>query len=165
MTPRREILWKPVFIVTVATLAVAMIGGALTELGPWYRTLQKPPWQPPDWVFPPAWTIIYALAATSALLAWRGASDRAQTTRIIALFAVNGGLNVLWSGLFFTFQRPDWALVEVVLLWLSIVVLIVAVAGASKTASWLLVPYLAWVTFAAILNFEVMRLNAPFAGP
>jgi tryptophan-rich sensory protein len=95
--------------------------------------------------------------------AWRHARAPAERARIILLFAINGVLNVLWSGLFFRLHRPDWALAEVGFLWLSIVALIVALAPLSKTASWLLVPYLAWVTFAALLNRAVVQLNSPFA--
>jgi len=164
VTAPRKVYWKPALIAAVAALVVAMIGGGLTELGPWYRSLEKPSWQPPDWLFPVAWTAIYALAASSAVLAWRGAKSRTQEYRIIALFIANGVLNILWSALFFFLHRPDWALVEVGVLWLSIVVLIFVCAKASKLASWLLVPYLAWVSVAALLNYEVVRLNAPFTG-
>jgi tryptophan-rich sensory protein len=81
----------------------------------------------------------------------------------VALFGVNALLNVLWSELFFVWQRPDWALAEVVVLWLSIILLIVTLAPISRRASWLLVPYLAWVSFAGALNLAVVQLNAPFA--
>ena len=81
----------------------------------------------------------------------------------MALFGVNALLNVLWSELFFEWQRPDWALAELVVLWLSIVLLIVVLVPISRRASWLLVPYLAWVSFAGVLNLAVVQLNAPFA--
>ena len=135
----------------------------LTELGPWYQSLRKPSWQPPDWLFGPAWTLIFALAAVAGVLAWT------QRARSCQPYADIGGyspsmrwLNVLWSELFFGFQRPDWALVEVGLLWFSIVLLMVVLARHSKAASWLLAPYLAWVSFAALLNLAVVRLNYPF---
>ena len=83
-------------------------------------------------------------------------------TVILALFLVNAILNVGWSLLFFRLQRPDWALIEVAFLWLSIVALIVAIAPLSRLAAWLLAPYLAWVAFAAVLNFAIVRLNGPF---
>lgn len=146
-------------------MLVAALGGAMTEIGPWYQNLRKPSWQPPDWLFAPAWTLIFALAAVSGVLAWRGAPDRASRTRMIWLFALNGALNVLWTALFFRIKRPDWALYEVGFLWLSIVALMVALAPSSRTASWLLVPYLLWVSFAAFLNWEIVRLNGPFEAP
>lgn len=157
--------WKPVLTAALAALAVATLGGLATELGPWYRSLQKPAWQPPDWLFGPVWTLIYGLAALAGVIAWRHAPDRSARARIIGLFALNAFLNVLWSVLFFRLNRPDWALAELGLLWLSILVLIVALASSSKAASWLLMPYLAWVTFAAALNLAVVRLNAPFPAP
>lgn len=156
--------WKAVLVAGLAAVAVGALGTAATDLSPWYRELVKPTWQPPDWLFGPAWTVIYALGALSAATAWNAARDRATRQRIILLFGANALFNVLWSELFFGLRRPDWALWEVVLLWLSIAVLIVAMRPISRMASWLLVPYLAWVTFAGILNLAVVRLNAPFGG-
>jgi translocator protein len=154
-------LWKPFGAAARAATAVAALGAAATDLGPWYQELQKPSWQPPDWLFGPAWTLIYALCALSAATAWSATSDRIERTRILGLFALNALLNVLWSELFFGRHRPDWALVEVVPFWLSIVLLIVALAPISRRASLLLLPYLAWVAFAAVLNLAVVRLNPP----
>jgi tryptophan-rich sensory protein len=154
--------WKAVLVAGLAAVAVGALGAAATDLGPWYRDLVKPAWQPPDWAFGPAWTVIYALGALSAATAWNAARDRATRQRIVLLFGINALLNVLWSELFFGLHRPDWALWEVVLLWLSVLALIVATRPISRTASWLLLPYLAWVTFAGILNLAVVRINAPF---
>jgi translocator protein len=139
-------------------LVVAGLGGAMTDLGPWYAALSQPAWKPPDVWFGPAWTLIYTLAAVAAVKAWL-AADRAGQRRLVAAFILNGVLNVLWSALFFRARRPDWALAEVVLLWLSIVLLIVLAARSSTAAAWLLVPYLLWVSFAATLNHAVVRLN------
>ena len=155
---------RPVLAAAAAAIVVGALGTAATDLGPWYQALQKPSWQPPDWLFGPAWTLIYALTALSAGLAWHAARQRDARLRVAFWFAVNALLNVLWSQLFFGFQRPDWALAEVVLLWLSILVLIRVVGRHSTRAAWLLVPYLLWVTFAGILNLAVVRLNAPFGG-
>ncbi len=163
MSRRGERAWKPIAVAAVAAIVVAALGVSATDLGPWYYGLKKPDWQPPDWAFGPAWTLIYGLTALAGVYAWRGARDRIRRTRIIYAFGVNALVNVLWSELFFHFQRPDLALWEVVVFWLSILVLIFVVQPASVTASWLLVPYIAWVTFAGILNLAVVRLNAPFA--
>jgi tryptophan-rich sensory protein len=141
-----------------------MLGASMTDIGPWYQSLKKPDWQPPDWLFGPAWTIIFALAALSGVTAWRDAPNDASREWIIGLFAVNGLLNVLWSALFFRLHRPDWALIEVVFLWLSILLPILVFSRYSKAASALLLPYLAWVTLAGFLNLEIVRLNAPIAG-
>jgi translocator protein len=157
-------LWVPVLAAAAAAIVVASVGSTMTDLGPWYQSLKKPSWQPPDWAFGPAWTLIFALAAIAGVVAWRRAETDAQREWIIVLFAINGVLNILWSTLFFRFHRPDWALYEVALLWLSVVVPIVVFARYAKAASWLLAPYLAWVTFAALLNFGVVKLNGPFGG-
>ncbi|MBK8211229.1 MAG: tryptophan-rich sensory protein [Rhodospirillales bacterium] len=164
MTAARPALWGPILVAALAALVVANLGGLLTDIGPWYQNLQRPSWQPPDWLFPPAWTLIFALSATSGVLAWRAAPDAANRRRIVGAFAVNAVLNVLWSALFFSLRRPDWALIEVALLWLSIVLLIVVTGRVSRAAAWLLLPYLVWVSFASALNYAVVHLNGPFGG-
>jgi tryptophan-rich sensory protein len=156
---------KPILIAASAAVAVAGLGALMTDLGPWYVALRKPSWQPPDWLFGPAWTLIFGLCALSGYLAWRNAPNRGGRDGVIALFALNAFLNVFWSALFFRLKRPDWALPESGLLWLSILLMIVALFRYSKTASALLVPYLAWVLFATVLNWAVVELNAPFSGP
>jgi len=143
-------------------VAVAGAGAFLTELSPWYYALRKPSWQPPDWLFGPAWTLILGLAALSAFLAWRNAPDSFSRLLVAGLFIVNGALNLLWSPLFFKLQRPDWALIEVPFLWLSILAPIVLLARFSPASSLLLLPYLAWVSFAAFLNLTIVRLNGTF---
>lgn len=152
----------PILVAAVGACAVALLGGLATEIGPWYRALNKPAWQPPDWAFGPAWTLIYTLTAIAAVRAWRGAPDARSRQAVWRAFAINGALNVLWSVVFFTLRRPDWALLEVVLLWLSIIGLIYVAGRRDRVAGFLLLPYLAWVGFAAWLNLAVVRLNGPF---
>jgi len=148
----------------LAAIAVAGLGALTTQLGPWYYSLTLPSWKPPDWLFGPVWTLIFGLAAASGFIALSNSPRHTRTSaRILALFAINGILNILWSALFFRVHRPDWALVEVGLLWLSIAALMIVIGGKSRLASALLIPYLVWVTFAAVLNYSVVRLNAPFA--
>lgn len=144
---------------------VAVLGGLATELGPWYEALRKPAWQPPDWLFAPAWTVIYACAAMAAVEAWLRAPDALQRRVVLELFLLNGVLNILWSVLFFRFRRPDWALLEVGALWLSILGLLLLLRRFSRPSVWLLLPYLAWVGFAALLNLAIVQLNGPFGGP
>ncbi|MGE0037480.1 MAG: TspO/MBR family protein [Xanthobacteraceae bacterium] len=155
--------WQPILIAALSATAVAALGALMTDLGPWYMSLRKPSWQPPDWLFGPVWTLIFGLCALSGYIAWRNAPNRGGRDGIIGLFALNGFLNILWSTIFFRLRRPDWALVEVGLLWFSIFLMIVVLMRYSKTASLLLLPYLGWVTFAGALNWAVVRLNAPFA--
>lgn len=148
-----------------AALAVAVLGGLSTDIGDWYARLQRPSWQPADVWFGPVWTALYAMCALSAAEAWRSSPARADRHTLLLAWAINAFLNVLWSLLFFRLRRPDWALVEVGALWLSIVVLIVISHRRSPRAAWLLLPYLAWVSFAAALNRAVVNLNPPFGAP
>jgi tryptophan-rich sensory protein len=155
--------WKPVLIAAGVATFIAVLGGTLTDTGPWYQSLRKPSWQPPDWLFAPTWTLIFALSTVSAVYVWRNASTRVQREWMVGLFALNGFLNVFWSTLFFAMRRPDWALIEVVLLWLSILLPIIAFWRFARPASLCLLPYLLWVSFAAFLNLTVVQLNGPFS--
>ena len=152
---------RATIVATASAVAVLGTGGLLTKIGPWYASLKKPSWQPPGWAFGPAWTVIGGLTAWSAVLAWTPLRSRPERRTLIGLFVVNGVLNILWSLLFFNRKRPDWALIEVVPLWLSIAALIAAVRTRTPRAAWLLAPYLAWVSFAAFLNLTIVRLNRP----
>ncbi|VWX55575.1 Tryptophan-rich sensory protein [Burkholderiales bacterium 8X] len=153
---------RPVLVAVLCALGVALLGGLMTDIGPWYRGLAQPAWKPPDWLFGPAWTLIYGLTAAAGVLAWRRTPKGAPRDGALALFAMNAFLNVFWSLLYFRLRRPDWALFEVVFLWLSVLALMVALYRHSRTATWLLLPYLAWVTFAGLLNLATVRLNGPF---
>jgi benzodiazapine receptor len=156
-TPRG--LLRPALVAAAAVIAVAGLGAWGTDIGPWYLALKQPDWKPPDAWFGPAWTVIFTLTGIAGGRAWLRAAERRERTRLLWAFALNGALNVLWSWLFFRWRRPDWALVEVVVFWLSIVVLIVLVRRTDPVSALLLVPYLLWVAFAAALNLAVVRLN------
>jgi tryptophan-rich sensory protein len=153
---------KPILVAAAAALLVAGLGGLMTDIGAWYLSLKQPAWKPPDWLFGPAWTIIFAFAAASGVTAWRAAPDRASREWLLALFALNGFLNVLWSLLYFRLRRPDWALMEVGFLGLSVVLLMLVLGRYARKASALLVPYLLWIVFAGLLNWATVRLNGPF---
>lgn len=158
-------------VAAAIAVLVAGIGGLATDLGPWYRGLVQPPWKPPDIVFGPVWTLLYTLTAWAGARAWWHAGAGAQADEaaaqagrrrqrlLLAGFLLNALLNVLWSVLFFKAQRPDWALVEIVLLTASVLWLISACAEVDRLAARLLLPYLAWVLFAATVNAGVLRLN------
>ena len=148
MAGARRSRWKPIATAAACALGIALLGALTTDIGPWYRSLNEPTWKPPDALFGPAWTTIFALAAIAGVIAWQRATSRSQREWILILFAANGFLNVLWSLLFFRLHRPDWALAEVGFLWLSIVALIVHLGRFSRPSGWLLTPYLAWVSFA-----------------
>lgn len=144
----------------VITFAAAAIGGALTStsLDSWYLTLNKPSINPPNWIFGPVWTTLYAMMGIAAWLVWRRGSWL-QTRAALGLFFVQLALNVAWSGLFFGLRRPDIAFWEILLLWSAIAITAAAFWRHSTVASLLLLPYLVWVSFASLLNFWLWRLN------
>ncbi len=154
--------WLPIGAAAGAALLVALLGGTITDLGDWYQNLRSPPWKPADWLFGPAWTLIFAMAALSAVMMWRAVPPGWERTLATGVFALNAILNIGWSWLFFRLERPDWAFAEVGFLWLSIAVLVVLVSRHDRRAGWLLLPYLAWVSFAGMLNRTVVDLNGPF---
>ena len=154
--------WPTAPIAIALSYATAGIGGALSQLGPWYYNLTQPSWKPPDWAFGPAWTIIFTLCAAAATFAWLAATRPAQRRAIAVAFAINAFLNVIWSALFFYLQRPDWALLEVGLLWLSVLSLVIVCGRVSKLSGALLLPYLVWVAFASTITYGVVQLNGPF---
>jgi len=140
--------------------AVAGVSGLWTasEVPGWYRTLSRPAIAPPDWVFGPAWTLLYALMAIAAWLVWESAPSPLRTGGLI-LFLVQLILNFAWSLIFFRQHAIGAALMEVVVLWVAIGVTTLVFSRVSPAAAWLMAPYLAWVTFAAVLNATFWRLN------
>ena len=151
-------------VITTALIVLGGLGAFLTDTGQWYKALRKPWFQPPDFLFGPAWTLIFVCIGASAVIAWNSptGSPKQKSALVVALVA-NLLLNSMWSFLFFAKRRPDFALIEVALFWISIVALIVVVKPLSTLAAGLLAPYLAWVSFASILNQRVVALNAPFS--
>jgi len=137
---------------------LAAATGAIFRPGDWCERLSKPAWRPPNWVFPPAWTLLYLTIAVSGWLVWR-TSGFAGAASPLAIYLVQLILNASWSPIFFGMRRPDLAFIEVVMLWLSIIATIAAFHRVNAVAAWLLLPYLAWVTFAAALNLTIWRLN------
>jgi tryptophan-rich sensory protein len=157
----------PILVAASGAIALGVVGGLMTPIGPWYANLRKPRLQPPNWLFGPAWTVILGLAAWSAAAAWDAAASAADPgaarTSVVILFATNALCHLMWSPLFFKLRRPDWALIEVVFLWASLVALVVGLWPISPFAANMILPYLAWVSFAAWLNWAIVRLNRPFA--
>ena len=164
MRSTRGLFAVDVGIAAAGVVITAGLGGALTRLDSWYYALAQPWFKPPDWAFGPAWTLLFTLIATSAVLGWRAGAfvSPSPRPRMVQWFVLNAVLNISWSLLFFYLQRPDWALFEVPLLWVSIALMIYHLWPYARRASLLLVPYLLWVTLAAAINLETVRLNAPF---
>ena len=141
-------------------LLVAALGGRVTagSVASWYPSLQKPAFNPPAWVFAPVWTTLYVLMALAAWFVWRRGGWRHQS-RALTLFVLQLALNFAWSPLFFVARQPGLALLDLVALWMLVVWTMRAFARVQPLASWLLAPYLAWVTYAATLNAWVVNRN------
>lgn len=142
-------------IVIIAVVVLAALSGAVFKPGPWYETLRKPAWTPPNWAFPVVWTVLYAAIAYGGWSVW----TLSGWSLPMMFWVVQIVVNAAWSWLFFGLRRMDIALADIALLWLSIVGFIVTAWPVSTLAALLFVPYLAWVTTAAFLNRAVMRLN------
>ncbi len=138
---------------------VAASFGAIFQPGAWYAGLAKPSFNPPNWVFAPVWTALYVLMAVAAWLVWRDRGSLAAAAAPLTAWLVQLVLNALWSWLFFGLHRMGLALVDIVALWFAIVVTIALFWRVRHVAAWLMVPYLAWVSFAMVLNGALWRLN------
>lgn len=148
--------WLALGLFFGAAVATAS-SGAIFSPGAWYAGLAKPRWNPPDWLFGPAWAVLFCAIAVAGWLVWRAAGFGPA----LIAYAVQLVLNAAWSWLFFGLRRPDLAFCELCLLWLSIALCIALFLPVSGTAALLFAPYLAWVTFAGVLNFTLWRLNRP----
>lgn len=142
--------------------AAGIIGSLFTapSIPAWYATLARPALNPPSWVFGPVWTTLFALMGIAAFLVWRAGWHRKEVKIALGIFLVQLVFNTLWSIIFFGLHNPGAAFAEIVALWLAIVSTIVLFARISKPAAWLLAPYIAWVSFAAYLNYMLWMLNS-----
>jgi benzodiazapine receptor len=138
--------------------SAAALGGFFMP-GEWYAQLQKPSWNPPSWIFGPAWTALYIMMAIAAWLVWRRGGFATQRLAL-GVFLLQLLLNALWSPLFFGLRNPALAFVDIVLLWFALLATLLVFWRRSRVAGALLIPYLAWVSFASALNFALWRLNS-----
>jgi benzodiazapine receptor len=152
--------WLSLVGLIVLCEGVGVLGGMWTgpEIPRWYRTLTKPSFNPPGWIFAPVWTTLYLLMAIAAWLTFNAAASPTRTLGLV-LFFVQLALNLAWSWIFFRKHAIGSAAVEVALLWCSIGATTMLFSQVSSTAAWLMVPYWGWVTFASILNATIWRLN------
>ena len=146
----------------LAVCCVVASSGAYFRPGQWYRDLSKPSWTPPNWLFPLAWTALYIMIAVAGWLVWRAAGFDGGRYALIA-YGLHLVFNGFWSGLFFGARRVDLAFVDVILMWLTLAATIVLFLPISPLAASLLIPYLAWVSFAAVLNLAILRRNPVMA--
>lgn len=156
--------WGATLVAAFGLTVLAGAGMKLTVLDSWYYNLRKPSWQPPDWLFGPAWTLIFICEATAAVIGWHAITSHVLLALFVFLLIANGMLNILWSYFFFKIRRPDYAQTEVPFLWLSILLPMILLFIYVGNAWVFLLPYLLWVSFAAYLNRTIVRLNAPFEG-
>lgn len=140
-----------------ACFAVAATG-AFFPPDEWYRSLIRPSYAPPNWVFGPVWSLLYTMMGISGWLVWKS-NKRGNKYSALSAFVLQLMLNGAWSGLFFGWHRPDLALIEIVLLWVAIAMTIMLFSQFSRVAALLLLPYLAWVSFASVLNYGFWSLN------
>lgn len=142
-------------------LAVGGISGFFTvkAIPGWYAQLNKPWFNPPNWIFSPVWTSLYIMMGIALWLVWKSDAPQKLKQRAIYLFAAQLVLNFFWSLIFFNLHQIGWALVEIVAMWATILLTIFAFAKVNKLAAWLLVPYISWVSFATILNYSIWQLN------
>lgn len=149
-------------IASVAICQGAGVIGALftsPAIGTWYAGLRKPSLAPPNWVFGPVWTTLYLLMGLSLFIVWNLGLHKSGVRRSVLLFGVQLVLNVFWSYFFFGLQSPLLGLVDILAMWIMIALTIASFFKVSKTAALMLFPYIAWVSFAAYLNYLLMVLN------
>jgi len=151
------------FVVAVLLpLLVGALAGWATAHGvrDWYPTLEKPPFNPPAWIFGPVWTTLYILMGVAFYLVWMKKDEVGRAGRAMGAWGTQLFLNFLWSFFFFWAQSPGWALLEIMVLLLVLIWTVVLFFRVSRPAGWLMTPYLAWVTFAAVLNASIWILNS-----
>lgn len=154
--------WRSLLLAFAVSFGVAGLGSALTDLGDWYFQLKQPAWKPPDAAFGLIWSVIFSLCAISAWMGWHDLPTRGLRRFALMAWAANAFFNVIWSLIYFTWRRPDWSMVELPFIWLTIMLLIAVHWKHSRRAAWLLLPYLVWVSLAGCLNWATIQLNGPF---
>jgi translocator protein len=153
--------WMKLLLAIALPLGVGVLAGLLTTAGVngWFKTIQKPSWNPPNAVFAPVWTTLYILMGIALYLVWNSKAPAEAKRRAITFWMIQLALNALWSFLFFSNHTIGLALIDIVFLWLAILITIFLMARVHRAAAWLMVPYISWVSFAALLNFAIWQLN------
>lgn len=150
------------FIVAVAIpLIIGGLGSIFTQssVSTWYLELNKPFFNPPNWIFPIAWTYLYITMGVASWLIWKTKTQRSDVMSALILYGIHLFFNLIWSYLFFTLKNPVFALFEIIILLILIIIITLKFYRISKSAAYLFIPYLAWVSFATILNASIVYLN------
>jgi tryptophan-rich sensory protein len=156
---RQKFQIVPVVIITLCVVAISLIGQQATNSqGAWFTSLTKPSWNPPNWLFAPVWTTIYLLLIISASIIWHRAKVY-ERGPLMRLYAINAVFNLAWSFCFFQAESTALGLADIILVWVTVLMLVIKTWPVSRAASLMLMPYLLWVTFATALNYSIMRLN------
>lgn len=154
-------LFKSIIAIVICELAGG-IGSIFTfsAIPTWYAALAKPMLNPPSWIFGPVWTTLYALMGIAAFIVWNKGWQRSDVRKAVSVFGVQFALNALWSIIFFGLHSPAWAFVNIIALWVAIIYTMILFYTISKPATYLLIPYILWVSFAAYLNYSILVLNS-----
>lgn len=149
----------------VVAIAICELAGGIgaifttPSIATWYSTLVKPSFTPPSWLFGPVWTLLYALMGIAAFVVWNKGWNRPDVRTAVYIFVFQLLLNIMWSVIFFGLHNPLAAFVNIIVLWVAILTTIISFGRISRTAMWLLLPYILWVSFAAVLNYSLWVLN------
>jgi len=153
--------YKRLIISLALPQLVGIVGSFFTTpaISTWYATLKRPSFSPPNWLFGPAWITLYILMGISVYLIWQKVEKNKKARSVMWLFWVHLVFNASWSVIFFGLQNPGLAFVNIIIMWLLIVVLMIKFWRINRWASYLLIPYLLWVSFASVLNYFIWYLN------
>ena len=153
--------WKKLIISILVCQLAGIIGSLFTTpaIDSWYAFLNKPVLRPPNWLFAPVWLTLYLMMGVSAYLIWQKGLAKKEVKTALAIFLIQLVLNSFWSIIFFGMKNLSLALIEILILWVFILLSIIKFYPTDKKAAWLLVPYLAWVSFASYLTYSILRLN------
>ena len=156
-----KINWLKLIISLLICQVAGLVGSIFTmpAIGVWYATLHKPAFSPPNWIFGPVWIILFILMGIALYLVWSKSNGKEERNKAIIFFSVQLILNIAWSFCFFYLQNPLSGLVEIFVLWIFILLTIIYFYKISKLAAYLLIPYILWVSFAAVLNYFLFILN------
>ena len=150
----------PIIFILISE-AAGIVGSIFTSkaIPTWYASLSKPGFNPPGWLFGPVWVLLYMMMGLASYLIWQKRGTAGLVRPALILFFIHLSLNALWSVIFFGFKNPGLAFIEIIILWGTIALLIFMFGKIDRRAAYLMVPYILWVSFAAVLNFSIWRLN------